>query len=269
MLKILAGFMITIGTALLLVNLYGLTQDIQPKQITGRDFRFPVDKTLSYEEVLPLLVKTEEQSTVEFSIHSSETISKALAHIHWNEETDPTIFHQRVPVWENYFLYIMSFITQMPEYEKYHYADYQRSLKRGIGICGDASLVMSQVLDENGINNQMVSFPGHVILEADTGTGAKYTYDPDFGVSIPHSIEAISASPDIVRGYYLSKGYSEREVKVLTSLYSKNFERWDGVTHFMTKKYYFEQFAYIMKWPLPLLLLIMGYQLIRRSPPKA
>ncbi|MCG7638521.1 MULTISPECIES: hypothetical protein [unclassified Alteromonas] len=251
-----------LGGLLLSINLYGLTQNIEPKSIVDRDFRFTNDKTLTFEEALVRLKKGKNQKEAEFLTDVTDVISKALAHIHWKEEQDPTLYHQRVPVWENYFIWAMSFVTNMPEYEKYHYANYKRSLKRGIGICGDASLIMSQVLDENGVPNQMVSFPGHVILEAEILPGNKQTYDPDFGVVIPYSIEQISASPHLAKEAYLQKGYSSREVMGLMRAYALPYERWDGVTHFMTKKYYFEKVAYMLKWPLPLLFLAFGAFLI-------
>lgn len=263
MIKSLAFSMMSVGALLLAINLYGLTKDIQPGRIVERDFRFENDKTLTYEDALVLLKKSQNQDEAEFSSGVTDVISKTLAHIHWKEESDPTVYHQRVPIWENYFIWAMSFITNMPEYEKYHYADYKRSLKRGIGICGDASLIMSQVLDENGIPNQMVSFPGHVILEAEIQPGNRQTYDPDFGVVIPYSIEEISASPFLVKEAYLEKGYSPREIMGLVRAYALPYERWDGVTHFMTKKYYFEKVAYMLKWPLPLCLVAFGAILIR------
>lgn len=49
----------------------------------------------------------------------------------------------------------------------------------------------------------------------------------------------------------------------LVRAYALPYERWDGVTHFMTKKYYFEKVAYMLKWPLPLCLVAFGAILIR------
>lgn len=257
--------MMSVGALMLLINLYGLTRNIQPDRIMEKDFRFANDKTLTFEDTLVHLNKGENQNEAEFLTNVTDVISKALAHIHWNEESDPTLYHQRVPVWENYFIWAMSFITNMPEYDKYHYADYKRSLKRGIGICGDASLIMSQVLNENGVPNQIVSFPGHVILEAEILPGYRQTYDPDFGVVIPYSIEEISASPDLVKEAYSQRGYTSREIIGLMRAYALPYQRWDGVTHFMTKKYYFEKVAYMLKWSFPLFLLAFGAFLIRLS----
>jgi hypothetical protein len=39
-------------------------------------------------------------------------------------------------------------------------------MERGIDICGDASMIMSQILERNGIESKIVTFPGHVVVAA-------------------------------------------------------------------------------------------------------
>jgi hypothetical protein len=66
-------------------------------------------------------------------------------------------FNQLIPIWENYFIYFMGVFSGIPEYERYHFANYQRSLERGIGLCGDASMVISQLLDKQNISNKILT----------------------------------------------------------------------------------------------------------------
>ncbi len=263
--KWFAVLLLLSGVALFSINLYGLTQDIRPEGIENVDFRFKNDLTLPFEQAIQEVKRSDDEDELSYATRLSETISKSLAHIHWKEEPDIDRYHQRIPIWENYFLYFLSYFTPVPEFERYHYTDYRRSLERGIGICGDASMIMSQLLDEQGIPNQLVSFPGHVILEATMSDGEKIVFDPDFGLTIPFSIHELNQSPGSSAPYYLEEGYTKRAVGGLVRAYGMGFERWDGVTHFMTKKYYFEKVAYWLKWPVPVLLIITGLIIFRRK----
>lgn len=256
---ILVGFIFTI------INLYGLTQDIRPPNMYMQDFRFKEDLKLTYAQAVQSLNKLPEESELDFNKRVTEVISSSLAHIHWNEEIDSSTFHQLVPIWENYFLYFAGKFSGLPDFEKYHFADYKRSLKRGIGICGDASMIMSQVLEKDGTQNQIISFPGHVVVETANTSGEKYTFDADFGVFIPYSVNQINQSPSLIERFYQEKGYSQKEINTLRRSYGKEFQRWNGVQHFITKKYYFETLTYWLKWPAPLFAMVLGFVLLRKQ----
>ena len=256
--------LIITGLFLSFTNLYGLNRDIRPV-IHQADLRFQNDVKLTYEQALERLKKADDEDESSYNQRATITIADTLAHIQWNEEFDVTRYHQLIPFWENYILYLIGVLTPIPEYQKYHFADYRRSLERGIGICGDASMIMSQVLEKQSIDNQIVSFPGHVVVAAKQSNGAEEMYDADFGVHVPHSIAEINASPSLVRPFYLAQGFSVREVNTLVRSYGKKFERWNGTRHFITNKYYFEYFSYWAKWLFPLLCLILGGFLLKKS----
>ncbi|OZG73428.1 hypothetical protein BTA51_10405 [Hahella sp. CCB-MM4] len=254
--QITAFAAILLGGILLLINIYGLTQDIRPATIQDSELRFHNDVSLTYDDAKKAIPRKEGETEEQYAERMTFVISQTLAHIQWNEEQDPRKYNQRIPVWENYFLYVMALVSGIPEFEKYHYANYDLSLKRGIGICGDASMVMSQILNQQNIPNQIITFPGHVVIEASFNDGATRVFDPDFGVALPYSTDEINSSPALVRAFYSAEGYTEKEVNTLNWLYGKDYQRWNGVSHFITKKYYFEKFAYFMKWPLPILLIL-------------
>ncbi|MEO9945221.1 hypothetical protein [Paraglaciecola sp.] len=259
--KILSLICIVMGTSLLAVNVYGLFQDVRPSIIETEPLRFPNDLSLNYEQAMKHIEALPDEDHSQYAIRMTDVISQSLAHIHWNEEYDVTRYNQLIPIWENYFLYFMGKYSGIPEYEKYHYANYQRSLKRGIGICGDASMVMSQLFDQQGIPNQILSFPGHVIVTAEID-GEEKLFDPDFGVTLPYSPAEIKDSPTQIYQHYIDKGYSLREIKGLMRAYELGYQRWDGVKHFITNKYYFEKVAYVLKWPFPIIIMIIGFALL-------
>ncbi len=252
-----AIFSIIIGISLLSINVYGEFQNIRPTVFFNDELRFHNDQPETFNETLSQLQKTKNETDLQFAQRITQVVASGLAHIHW-ERYEPEKFNQLVPIWENYFLYLMGKFSNIPEYEKYHFANYKRSLKRGIGICGDASMILSQVLDENQIDNKIITFPGHVIVSAQFGHNKEQLLDADFGVSLPFSPDEIKQSPNLVNSYYLDAGYFDYDIKSFNRIYNNDYKRWDGVKHFITNKYYFEKVSYYLKWPLPILLIVLS-----------
>ena len=143
-------------------------------------------------------------------------------------------------------------------YERYHFADYKRSLKRGIGVCGDHSMILSEILREKGIQNSIVAFDGHVVVEANI-EGSLWTLDPDFGVVIKSSFQSVKHQPGLIKSAYGGEGYSDSEIRALVSTYVNGHPKhFDGVRHFITKRYYFEQVSYYLIWLIPVLLILLA-----------
>lgn len=257
------AFLIT-GCALLSINIFGLFQDIRPSNFSEENLLFANDQPLAYAEVLPQLKKRENESDAEFSHRVTLVISKGLAHIHW-EKYEPEQFNQRVPIWENYFIYFMSKLTNIPEYQKYHFANYKRSLKRGIGICGDASMVLSQVLTENNIQNKILTYPKHVVVEANLADQQSYLLDADFGLKIPYAKEQTKDNADKIEQIYLAEGYTFYDKDFFATLYAGDYQEWLGVKHFITNKYYFEKVSYWLKWPFPLFMILLFFFLRKKG----
>jgi hypothetical protein len=253
------------GVFLTSVNLYGLSQDIRPPYFFSDELRFKNDINQTLDETLSAIKKTANESDVEFTARLTKTIAKGLAHIHWGKYEN-TKFNQLIPIWENYFIYFMGVFSGIPEYERYHFSDYKKSLTRGIGICGDASMIMSGILDENNIKNQILTFPGHIVLAAKFNNGEETIFDPDFGVSLGFNPEELKKNNLGAAEKYRAAGYTEVDVKYMENLYSQEHTKWDGVKHFITKKYYFEKVTYLLKWPLPIgMILFSLFYLTRKT----
>jgi hypothetical protein len=253
------------GGVLLMINIYGLNQPIRPNLDPDQDLRFENDMPLTFEQTMAQLDKLQQQDDqLLYMEQLTALIAKGLAHIHWLEEDNPDKFNQRVPIWENYILFAMSYLTSIPEYTKYHFMDPTRSLKRGIGICGDASMVTSQLLDEKGISNQIITFRGHVVVEAHLDDNL-YLLDSDYGVFMPFGAQQLADNPASADFYYRGAGYNLAESLGIQQIYSTPYMRWNGTSHFVTKKYYFEPISYALKWLLPLILIIGSILYFRRK----
>jgi hypothetical protein len=262
--KIIFSILFILGLALMLINIYGLFQELRSPLLANEvvfspgEFRFANESLISANDAIAQLSKRGEESDFEFALRANKIIEQGLFHIHWENISDTQKYNQLVPIWENYFLYFMGRWSGIPEFEKYHFANYKRSLERGIGICGDASMALSQVLSDQGIENKIVSFPDHVVVSASFSSGEHYVLDPDFGVVIPHDINELKNTNGTLGNYYLDAGFKQSDALFFNLMANQVFEEWDGVKHFITKKYYFEYISYVLKWLFPLLLLIIS-----------
>lgn len=258
--KLLSFIIAIIGGCLLTINIYGLFQDIRSPSLTNlalidqTDMRFSDDIMLSERDTKSQLKKSSSETNSQYVQRINTVIQQGLAHIKWGSITDTEKYNQLVPIWENYLLFFMGKYSGIPEYEKYHYANYNRSIKRGIGICGDASMVLSQVLNENNIKNNIISFSGqgHVIVQAYI-ENKEVLLDPDFGVVLDISLAETNKETELIEQEYSKKGYSPEEIDTLLLAYSLPQKSWRDTKHFITKKYYFEYLSYYIKWILPFL----------------
>jgi hypothetical protein len=256
--------LLILGSGLTLVNFYGLTQNLRPDNIEIENLRFgDIDVSLNKEELLQSSKMLPNENPIDYSKRLTSVIANGIAHIHW-ERYDSSKFNQLVPIWENWTLYAMGKFSGIPEYERYHYSNPQKSMERGIGICGDASIIMSQVLKNSGIESKIISFPGHVMVAANI-QNQSFVFDPDFGVVLESSLKELNKNPELVDGAYSAVGHPVSDDNFFTRMFKEDYQVWDGVAHFITKKYYFEKLAYAIKWPIPIAMIIVSIWIILRS----
>lgn len=270
-LLVFAVVCLIVGMTLMGLNLYGLTQPIRKPGLGMNDqdqLRFVPESVWSYEESLAAINKLGLISQKDrLAREANQVVNQSLVHVKW-EQVDPKEYRQLVPIWENYFLWAAGRFSGLPQFERYHYADYRRNIRRGIGICGDASTIMSSVLDRYEVENRIVSFDGHVIVEYETEDGQSMLADPDFGVLLGVSLDELTTSEGFVRARYQEAGFSEKEIDTLVSAYNTKYTLFDDAYHFMTKRYLFERISYVAKWLVPLFLIVLPlfWLLLTRQP---
>lgn len=257
-LKILTYALFALGFALMCLNLYGLTQSIRRPGLGLDDhaqLRFIPKEVWSYEQSMQAVYGLKSLQDAEVAPAAISVVKQSLVHPEW-PDVDPVEYRQLIPVWENYFLYLLGRYSGLPQFERYHYSDYRRTIRRGIGICGDASIVLSGILDELGIDNDIVRFYGHVIVEFQKPDGSRQLADPDFGVLMRANLTELVENPSIISADYLNAGYSRREVNSLLRSYATEHKVYDDTYSFMAKRYVFERVSYVAKWLFPLLLML-------------
>jgi len=101
--------------------------------------------------------------------------------------------------------------------------------------------------------------------------------DPDFGVAIPQSLDTVEQNPEIVRKYYINKLYRDENVTEdkIVDIYGKDGNIIYtpptignvGYVDCNWKKVSMERASYILKWIIPIFLIIPFICLKKRNLP--
>ena len=254
-----------IGIILLMLNAPGIFLSLRNSSSNNEtSTKLNNDITLNDVEVKQQIVRRANESDEEYVFRITKIIHEGIVD-YWRDE-GIVKYNLRVPIWENYLLYLASFIK--PDiYRKYEFADYNKAIERGVGQCSQQAIIVTGILNDNGIDAEIIALSGHFVLRAKVKENTWYVVDPDFGVVIPHDIFEIEANPDLIRPYYgdiesklnASEGLSSRMV-ALYGHYGNVIYKNGVIGYFGQKLYYFEYLSYIAIWVIPLIM-FMPYSL--------
>lgn len=246
-----------IGVVLLLINIYGLFKSLRNPAIYTEENHLKNrigDVTIKYPEIKKMLLRQEGESDIDFAVRVNKVVNDGFAH-YWRRE-GITKYHLRVPAWENYLLYMASYIYPK-KYERYEFSNYKKNLERGVGLCSSHSIVVKGVLQENGIKAELLDVGGrHVVVRADFGDKA-YLLDPDYGYYVPYDTAAVTVDPELVRPIYADMASLYYKEAVNPYPYTTDLM----VEIFGKRKYvyevnnWFEGFSYWAIWIIPVLLI--------------
>ena len=260
-----AWLAIGIGILLLAINGYGLTQSLRnPALLEENNVLFINDIQFSLPEMLSHIPRTAQETPQQYAQRMNTVVQKGIAHIKdWQDPETIQKYHLNLPIWENYLLFFLSHLPYFKtELRPYHFSDYKKSIERGIGLCGDHAIILSSLLEREGIATAIVAFHGHVVTEVILGNKAA-TFDPDYGVVIPYPITTIHATPQIIRPYYLQAGYNENKVAILAKIYASSPKIFANVYEFGPTKMQVEIAAYILIWLIPGITIAIGIMILR------
>jgi hypothetical protein len=254
------------GAILLVINIFGLFKSMRNPEIYTEEatIRNRIgDVTIEYPEIKELLNMREGESDVDFAVRINKVVNDGVSH-YWRAE-GISKYHLRVPVWENYLLYVASYINPK-RYERYEFSNYKKNLERGVGLCSTHSIVVKGVLLENGIKAELLDVGGHhVVVRAELDNNETYMLDPDFGMVVPFDTAAITADPELVRAPYedLAASYYPDAVdpyttQILVDIFGDKKHVYDVTNRF-------EYFSYWAIWIIPFLLMLPFFTLNRRK----
>lgn len=239
-----------VGFLLICINMWGYFTPLRaptlmsdfPEEISITEAQF---KAIANQEII---------NRKNYLRQATVAVQQSIVH-YWDVDT----YSLRVPVYENYLLFIASYLYP-PLFEKYEYNNYQKAVERGIGLCSQHAIILTQVLDEQDIPAKIVGLDGHVVVTAlaDPQNDQWWILDPDFGVIIDQDLAYIEQNPTIISHFYAETDFSEAEISNMVSIFEKpgNFiPEKDGSIVYHPTRYVmisFEYLAYVLKWLLPL-----------------
>ena len=251
--KTFRNILFGMGVLLLLINISGLLksmrhEDLYTEENTGR----LNDVTVRLEDAKKQLVRMDGESDKEFALRVNDVVSRSMSHYFRNEGKKK--YNLRVPLRENYILFIAN---SFREDNRYEFKNYKKGLERGVGLCSSHSIVVKGVLLDHGVEAHLWDIAGHVVVRARVSENEWYILDPDYGLYVPYDIAEIEADPEITRASYehMADLYKPEYDDPYTTdkvveLYGK-----EG-NHIYTYDAGFENFSYIAIWILPLLFML-------------
>ena len=245
-----------LGIILIINNFVGVFVNLRnPAIYTDPTNEFPNDITLTEAQFYQALNKVT-GDRIQILTQINALVNQGIAH-NWHDYNIAK-YHLTVPFYENFILYGTSFIYPAL-FVKYQFVDYHRAVERGVGLCSQEAFVLTGILRERGIKADIVGLDGHVVVTAPTDESQQvwWILDPDYGVVIPNSITEIEKNPELVRPYYVQKGYTVKEINELVSYYGDQGNKvTDGIVGYSRFRYYYEYASYVMIWVIPLVFIL-------------
>jgi hypothetical protein len=268
------------GIILISINFFGLTQsirhpdmvsydkfgsqftplEIRAERFTGSDAAsVNMTRENALQEAKKILQLTDEHQKIK---EIQKLVTASMVHFYpVNKPYLSNYFH--VPIYENFILYLgvklfeLTDIKALSVFRPYEYLNGKKSWERGAAMCGEMSSVAMYLMDEAGIENGKAGLDGHVIALARTSDGAEYVVDADYGFILEGSLSDIAQNS-------LDEVEKLSGSKHLANIYGPegNIEFWTGDRGYRPKGYWFERISYILKWAIPICLIIFPLLLV-------
>jgi hypothetical protein len=233
----------------LIINIAGIFISLRNESIYQEKAGINLTETELYQRINKTVNNRKKYIT-----NLNEAVHKGIAH-YWRD-AGINKYNLRIPFWENYLLFIASYLDP-EEYLKYEFYDYSRAIERGVGLCSQQAIIVSEILLEKGIPSFIIGLSGHVVLRAqvDADRDEWWVLDPDYGVVIPRDIDIIEKNPKIIRSFYAQAGYKPKTIASLGKIYEKTegyvVRSEPGAKGYRIKRYRAEHILYFLKWLIP------------------
>lgn len=204
-LKSIYGLIGLLGLMLLLLNISGFWLPLRNDAIYEEPkTNFANDIQLTEDELRMALEWQPQDTEATYAYRATYAVNAGIAHYWWPEKA--VEYNLRVPPHENYILWYLGGLD--PSYAMYEFADADKIIERGIGMCAQQALVLTDALLNRGIQARLVGLSAQHAVVVAIIDGAEWVLDPDYGVVLPWSLAAITANPERVRASYHMKNGS-------------------------------------------------------------
>ena len=159
MLKTAEKIALYLGLCLFTINIAGLFISLRNESIYKAKTEFANDIILSEKEFYqklnqPIVDKKE------YVVELNKAVNQGIAH-YWRDE-GINKYNIRIPLHENYLLFIASYLDPK-EYRKYEFVDYRKAIERGIGLCSQQAIIISEILMKKNIPSFIIGLSGVAI----------------------------------------------------------------------------------------------------------
>lgn len=245
---------------LLSVNIFGETKTLRSDLVTNDPSDFSHDTIIGPDEAWRRLDTLDISDRRQFALEANLIIGQAMKHV----SIEGTVadgglvkeYNLTIPFWENYFLYVFRYLKPST-YLNYELSGFRRAIERGIGQCGQQTMALIGFLEEHGFNTGFVHLNGHVAATAEVSPGEWYILDPDYGVSIPHSLEELENNQELVETYY-HKFIDQNPWQMYGVKPELNEITYGGAKMRYPRGSRIEEVVYAAKWIFPALLLLFA-----------
>jgi hypothetical protein len=273
LIKVIYGSIFFIGFSLLFLNILGEFSSLRSPSVTDLE-HFPNDITITENQFYQIILERDSSDRV-YIEKVTMAVNGAIAH-YWagpsqfiENEEDVKKYNLEMPVWENYLLYFLYKFAGVED-TRYEFCDYKKAIERGVGFCSQQTLILDAILDEHKIESKIITFPFLHVLETalvEKENEVWWVFDPDFGVVIEHDIQMISQNPEIIRPYYSEAGYDNDLIDYLVFIFGTKYQLHESVDAYFGKtRCSAERITYLVKWILPVILLLIGSLPFIRKP---
>lgn len=262
--RLIAEICSCLGALLLALNLAGLTLPLGREDLRGleKDSNFGLrDRSVTWEETvreIARLSSLQDKDTVTREL--SMLVSHRMAHNWWYINLDE--LDLQMPLWENWYLWLLGEFRE--SFRRYNIGDPYLALQRGVGNCGQASMILTQLLREQGIESKILTLRGHTLVWARTGPASEFVLDPDYGVVFRGSFDQYAGDKAWLEASYreifAQMGTPERRipgelnlVKAAVEYGNPGYIDFEGF--FGAGNLEYEAQAYALKWWIPMIAL--------------
>lgn len=251
------SLLILLALALFALNGYGLTTSLRPEAIAP--YAEAQGKRIISLDEFRRVAEADTSDRAAYVTRLTMTLHAGVVHSDADYEPRLHTHDYTIPVQENYILWAYQFRGE--RFDHWMFSDPYRAFEKGYGLCSDYALMLSGVLLERGIPARIVEIRDHVVVTAEIAPGEWWVLDADFGVVIPHSLEAMKRDPALVDAYYDTTIGNYLAASYLS-------ERRDVYhpTDYRTGTTMIENLSYGAIWLLPILLLLEGVLLLLSRP---
>jgi hypothetical protein len=162
----------------------------------------------------------------------------------------------RVSALQNWILWLLGTVAPS-RFRNLEFRNARFALERGFGLCSQAALVLADLLGRAGIRAEIAVLEGHVVVTAETAPGRWIVLDPDYGVTIPMTLDEVRSQADVVVARSYGGDCGASVVARLVPAYANGYRLAPRGGRERLRAS-FERLTFFLKWALPLLMIGVG-----------